>query len=187
MNMDAANLEARSANATAQPAGPSMSKNPTKFERVSDLEMVMERTFNGPPHLVFAAWTKPELVRKWWAPQACGASITECTADVRVGGKYRYVMRQPDGNECGFSGEYTEIAPPSRLVYTQIFEPMAEAGAVLVTVTFEAKPGGKTFLTSREVYPSKEALDAAVSCGMTEGALETIEQLEALLATLPAQ
>ena len=63
--MDAANLEARSANATAQPAGPSMSKNPTKFERVSDLEMVMERTFNNPPHLIFTTWTKPELMRKW--------------------------------------------------------------------------------------------------------------------------
>ena len=95
-------------------------------------------------------------------------------------------MRQPDGNECGFSGEYTEIAEPTRLVYTQIFEPMAEAGHVLITINFEAKPGGKTFMTSREVYPSKEALDAAVSCGMAEGAMETIEQLEALLATLGA-
>lgn len=187
--MDAANLEARSANssANAAPAGPSMSKNPTKFERVSDVEMVMERTFNGPPHLVFAAWTKPELVRKWWAPMACGASITECTADIRVGGKYRYVMRQPDGNECAFYGEYTEITAPSRLVYTQVFEPMAEAGAIHITATFEAKPGGKTFFTSREIYPSKEALDGAIACGMSEGALETIDQLEELLGTLAAQ
>lgn len=186
--MDAATLEARSANTTATPAaGKSMSKNPTKFDRVSDVEMVMERTFNGPPHLVFAAWTKPELVRKWWAPQNCGASITECTADIRVGGKYRYVMRQPDGNECGFSGEYTEIAEPTRLVYTQVFEPMAEAGHVVITVTFEAKAGGKTFMTSREIYPSKEALDAAVACGMAEGALETVDQLDELVASLAAQ
>lgn len=150
----------------------------------SDRSLLIERTFNAPPALVFAAWTKAELVKQWWAPRSHGVTMAECTADVRVGGKYRYVMRTPDGNELGFSGEYTEIEPPSRLVYTQIFEPMAHAGAVICTLSFTALADGKTKLSSREVYPSKEALDAALSSGMEHGMNETMDQLDALLPSL---
>lgn len=150
----------------------------------SDRSLLIERTFQAPPALVFAAWTKAELVKQWWAPQSHGVVMSEVTADVRVGGKYRYVMRMPDGSEIAFSGEYTEISPPDRLVYTQVFEPMAHAGAVVCTVSFLALPGGKTKLSSREVYPSKEALDAAVSAGMEHGMNETMDQLDAMLPAL---
>lgn len=151
-----------------------------------DRALLIERTFQAPPALVFAAWTKPELVKQWWAPQSHGVEMAEVTADLRVGGKYRYVMRDPQGGEIAFSGEYREISPPDRLVYTQIFEPMAHAGAVICTVSFLALPGGKTKLSSREVYPSKEALDAALSSGMEHGMNATMDQLDALLPTLSA-
>lgn len=130
-----------------------MSSKPT-FNATTIIEsarsLLIERTFNAPPALVFAAWTKAELVKQWWAPRSHGVVMAECTADVRVGGKYRYVMRTPDGNELGFSGEYTEIAPPSRLVYTQVFEPMAHAGAVICTLSFTALAGGKTKLSPEQ-------------------------------------
>lgn len=179
--MSAETLAAKKSDSTATP---NASVNATSMTIESDRQIVIERTFNGPPHLVFAAWTKPELVKQWWAPKCHGVSLSECTADVRVGGKYRYVMRMRDGSEVGFSGEYTEISPPSRLVYTQCFEPMADAGHVGITVTFEALPEGKTRLVSREVYPSKEALDAALSAGMEHGMRETMDQLDALLPSL---
>ena len=165
----------------------SASTNATSLVVESDRQLLIERTFNGPPHLVFAAWTKADLVRQWWAPKSHGVTLSECTADVRVGGKYRYVMRMRDGSEVGFSGEYTELSPPSRLVYTQCFEPMAEAGFVTITVTFAPLPGGKTRLSSRELYPSKEALDAALASGMEHGMRETLDQLDALLPSLPAE
>jgi uncharacterized protein YndB with AHSA1/START domain len=163
------------------------SGNATSMVIESDRQILIERTFNGPPPLVFAAWTRADLVRQWWAPRSHGVTLSECTADVRVGGKYRYVMRLRDGSEVGFSGEYLELSPPARLVYTQCFEPMAAAGFVTVTVTFEALPGGKTRLSSRELYPSKEALDAALSSGMEHGMRETMDQLDALLPTLAAE
>jgi uncharacterized protein YndB with AHSA1/START domain len=160
--------------------------NATSLIVESDRQLVIERTFNGPPHLVFAAWTKAEFVKQWWAPKSHGVTLSECTADVRVGGKYRYVMRMRDGSEVGFSGEYTEIAPPSHLVYTQCFEPMADAGHVVITVAFQPLPDGKTRLVSRERYPSKEALDAALASGMEHGMRETLDQLDALLPSLPS-
>jgi uncharacterized protein YndB with AHSA1/START domain len=166
-------------------AAKSDSLNSTSMVIESDRQIVIERTFNGPPPIVFAAWTKPELVKQWWAPKSGGVTLSECTGDVRVGGKYRYVMRLPDGSQVGFFGEYTEITPPTRLIYTQSLDTMADAGHVLVTVTFEPRPGGKTHMVSREVYPSKEALDAALACGMEEGMRETIDQLDALVASLP--
>jgi uncharacterized protein YndB with AHSA1/START domain len=157
--------------------------NQTSFEVTSDREIVMSRTFNGPARIVFDAWTRPELVKRWWAPRSRSVSLVGCDADVRPGGSYRYVLRLPSGQEIGFSGQYTEVTPYTRLVYTQFFEPMREAGAVVVTVTF-AERDGKTDLVSHELYPSKEALDAATESGMADGARETMEQLEELIATL---
>src|SRR5258705_6618823 len=93
--------------------------NPTSMELRGDRELVITRTFNGPPRIVFDAWTRPELVRRWWAPAALGVTIVSCDADVRVGGTYRYVLRNSGGGEVAFSGTYTEGAPPTRLVYTQ--------------------------------------------------------------------
>lgn len=171
-------------NATAQAKPPSR----TKFERVSDRETVLERTFNGPARLVFDAWTKPELVSRWWAPAPLGASMVSCEADVRVGGRYRYVVAHgAAGAQFAFSGVYTEVAPPSRLVYTSFFEPDA-AGAmpgidpVIATVTFEERDG-RTHLVCREVYPSKDVLDMAVASGMERGVHITMDQLETLVAS----
>ena len=157
--------------------------NVTTMELGAEREVVITRAFNGPARIVFDAWTRPELVRRWWAPKSHGVTLVGCDADVRVGGKYRYVL-QPEGGEAfAFSGEYTEVTPHTRLVYTQVFEPMADAGHVIVTVSFEER-GGKTYLVSRELYPSREAREAALSAGMESGMRETMDQLDRLVASL---
>ena len=147
----------------------------------------------GPaPHLsrasrsmVFDAMTKPELLRRWWAPRSLGVELFSCEAEVRVGGSYRYVFGHPGQPPMAFSGVYKEVVPGARLCYTQIFEPMREAGEGLITATFEAHDGG-TRLTQRELYPSKEVLDGAIASGMERGMRETLEQLEVLLLELAA-
>ena len=151
-------------------------KNPTTVERKSDREMVVTRTFNAPPRLVFEAWTRPELFRQWWLPKSLNMSLRSCEMDVRVGGKYRLAF-EPDG--MAFFGTYVEVTPPSRLVWTN--EESGEGGPV-TTVTFEDK-GGKTLLVVHELYPSKEALDAA-GTGASEATVETFAQLDELLLTL---
>ena len=158
-------------------------KNQTSMELKADREIVIARTFNGPARIVFDAWTKPELVKLWWAPKSHCVSVVTCDADVRVGGKYRYVLRPETGDEFGFSGKYTEITPHSRLVYTQIFEPMADAGEMIITVTLDERDG-KTRLVSHELYPSKEAREAALGAGMEHGMRETMDQLDELVASL---
>lgn len=166
----------------ARPGSEPMQKNHTTMEVKSDRELVIERTFNGPARLVFDAWTRPELVKRWWAPKSHGVAVVGCDADVRVGGKYRYVLRRDTGDEIAFSGRYTEVTPHSRLVYTQVFEAFPGA-EVIVTITFDER-GGKTRLVSHELYPSKEALSAALASGMEHGMRETMDQLDELIATL---
>lgn len=157
--------------------------NVTTMELRSECDLLISRTFNAPPRIVFDAWTRADLVKRWWAPSSHRVTIASCEADVRKGGKYRYVLRQASGEEIAFSGEYTDVTPHSRLVYTQVFEPMAAAGAVVITVTFEDQ-GGKTRLLSHEVYPSKEAREAALAAGMEHGMRETMDQLDVLVASL---
>jgi uncharacterized protein YndB with AHSA1/START domain len=159
--------------------------NRTVVERRSDRELVVTRTVNGPARLVFEAWTKPELLKRWWAPCSLGVSLLECDADVRVGGRYRYVFGRDARHPMAFSGVYTNVTPYSTLVYTQIFEPLRDAGEAIVTVTL-AEHRGKTRLVLRELYPSKEALDGAVASGMEHGIRETLEQLDQLVASLTA-
>jgi uncharacterized protein YndB with AHSA1/START domain len=158
-------------------------KNQTGIELKGDREIVISRTFNGPARIVFEAWTKPELVSRWWLPKSCADATMHCEADVRVGGKYRYVTRLATGEEFAFSGEYTEIVVHSRLVYTCIYELAASAGAAIVTVTFEER-GAKTHLVSHELYPSKEARQAALDSGMEHGLRETMDQLDQLVTSL---
>ncbi|HEY2516822.1 MAG TPA: SRPBCC family protein [Polyangiaceae bacterium] len=153
-------------------------KNRTTVERTSERELVVTRTFNGPARLVFEAWTKPELLKRWWAPKSMGAVLLSCDADVRAGGKYRFVFSHRDST-FEFFGRYLEATPHSRLVWTN--EEGGDAGPV-TTVTFEEK-GGKTLLVMRELYPSKEALEAA-GTGAAEGMRETFEQLDELLVAL---
>ena len=157
-------------------------KNPTTVERRSDCELVVTRTFHAPAHIVFEAWTKPELLKRWWAPKSFGISFVSCEADVRTGGTYRFVFRHAASEQpMAFFGRYIEVTPPSRIVWTN--EESAE-GAV-TTVTFEEK-GDKTLLVLHELYPSKQALDEAIASGSTGtgGAGEQFEELDALLVTL---
>lgn len=156
--------------------------NRTTLERVSEREIVITRTFNGPARIVFDAWTKPELLQRWWAPRSLGVTLFQCDADVRVGGSYRYVFGRDRESAMAFSGTYTEVAPPSRLVYTQIFEAMRDAGDAIVTVAFDEQRG-RTRLVLRGLYPSKQALDATIASGMEHGMRETMEQLEHLVAS----
>jgi uncharacterized protein YndB with AHSA1/START domain len=155
-------------------------KNPTTVERKSEREIVVTRTFNAPARIVFEAWTKPELLKRWWVPKSMGMSLLSCEADVRTGGKYRFEFSHPDWEKpMAFFGRYLEVIPHSRLVWTN---DDAEEGAV-TTVTFEEK-AGKTLLVVHDVYPSKEALDA--NAGMENAMTETFAQLDELLLTLGA-
>src|SRR5689334_5827811 len=93
-------------------------KNVTTGERKSDRELVTTRTFNGPARIVFEAWTKPDLLKQWWVPKSFGVKLLSCEADVRVGGKYRFVFENPGGAPAEFFGTYLEVKPPTRLVWT---------------------------------------------------------------------
>jgi uncharacterized protein YndB with AHSA1/START domain len=165
---------------TGRESEPTPMKNRTTVERKSERELVVTRTFNGPPHIVFEAWTTPELLKRWWVPKSAGVSLLSCEADVRVGGKYRLEFGREGSKPMAFFGSYIEVTPPSRLVWTN---DESDDGAV-TTVTFEEK-GGKTLLVLHELYPSKEALDGAIA-GMEGGMPETFAQLDELLVTMGA-
>ena len=149
----------------------------TSVERKSDLELVVTRAFNAPARLVFAAWTRPELFKQWWLPKSMGMTLVSCEMVVRTGGKYRLGF----GDGMDFFGRYLEVTPHSRLVWTN--EESGDAGSV-TTVTFEEKDG-RTLLVLSELYPSKEALDAA-GTGAADAMGETFQQLDELLANLGA-
>ena len=157
-------------------------KNRTTIERKSDRELVVTRTINGPARLVFEAWTKPELFKQWWVPKSYGLTLLSYEADVRKGGKYKLVFQHGASEPMTFFGQYLEVTPHSRLVWTN--EEGGEAGQI-TTVTFE-ETAGKTLVTLHELHPSKEALDAARESGVEPGTLETFEQLAAFVATLVA-
>jgi uncharacterized protein YndB with AHSA1/START domain len=157
-------------------------KNPTTVERMSERELVVTRTFNSPAHIVFEAWTKPELLKQWWAPKSFGISFLSCEADVRTGGTYRFVFRHAASEQpMAFFGRYLEVTPPSRIVWTN----EESADGAVTTVTFKEK-GDQTLLVLHELYPSKQALDDAIASGSTgtSAAGEQFEELDALLVTL---
>ena len=161
---------------------PTPAKNRTTVERKSERELVVTRTINGPARIVFEAFTKPELLRRWWVPKSSGLSLLSCEADARVGGKYRLVFGSGASKPMEFYGRYVEVTPHSRLVWTN--EEGAEGGQV-TTVTFEEK-GGKTLLVMRDLYPSKEALDGLIASGSAPEMGESFEQLDELLVALDA-
>ena len=150
--------------------------NRTTVERKSERELVVTRTFNAPPRIVFEAWTRPELFRQWWLPKSMGMVLRSCEMDVRVGGKYRLEF-EPNG--MAFFGTYLEVTPHSRLVWTN--EESGEGGPI-TTVTFEDQ-GGRTLLVLHELHASKESLDAA-GTGAADALVETFTQLDELLLTL---
>jgi uncharacterized protein YndB with AHSA1/START domain len=152
---------------------------PTTIERRSDREIVVTRMFDAPPHIVFAAWTKAELMQQWWAPKSLGVPLRSCEMDVREGGGYRLEFGHDAATAMAFFGRYLEVVPPSRLVWTND----ESADAAVTTVTFEAV-GGRTRLVLSELYPSKAALDA--QAGGEEGLPEQFALLDELLAGLGA-
>ena len=154
----------------------------TTVERASDRELVATRTFDGPARIVFEAWTKPELLMRWWAPKSFGMSFLSCETDVRTGGSYRFVFGHPASEQpMAFFGRYIEVTPPSRLVWTN----EEDEGGAVTTVTFEEKDG-QTRVVVHDLYPSKEALDGAIASESTGAWPEQFEALDELLATLGA-
>ena len=163
-------------------AGTTTGEAHTALERKSEHEAVVTRTFRAPARLVFEAWTRPELLQRWWAPKSSGVRFVSSEADVRTGGGYRFVMGHPGSDQpMTFFGCYLEVTPPSRLVWTN--EEGGEDGPV-TTVTFE-EHDGVTRVVLRELHPSKEALDAALASQSMRGFSETFDQLDDFLAGRP--
>ena len=152
-----------------------LTKNDTVVERKSDCEVVVTRTVNAPARLVFEAWTRAELFRRWWVPKSYGLTLLSCEMDVRVGGQYRLVFPHEDST-MEFFGTYLEVTPHSRLVWTN---EEGDDGKTVTTVTFDEN-AGKTLLVVHDRYPSREALDS----GSTEAMPEALDQLDELLASL---
>jgi uncharacterized protein YndB with AHSA1/START domain len=161
---------------------PTPVKNRTTVERKSERELVVTRIVNGPARTVFEAFTRPELFKRWWVPKSFNLSLLSCELDVRVGGTYRLVFSHDGSEPMAFFGRYLEVTPHSRLVWTN---DEGDDGGAVTTATFEEE-AGKTLLVMRDLYPSKEALDAAIASGATSGMPETLEQLDELLVTLGA-
>jgi uncharacterized protein YndB with AHSA1/START domain len=150
-------------------------KHQTEVERTSDREVVVTRTFDAPARLVFEAWSRPELFRRWWIPASMGMTLYECEMDVRTGGSYRLSF----GEGMDFFGTYVEVIPPTRIVWTN--DEDGEDGSVTTVALTETD--GVTRVVVTEVYPSKEALDAA-GTGAAEAMYETFAQLDELLVEL---
>ncbi len=158
----------------SDPAG----KSRTTVERSSDRETRVTRTVHAPARLVFEAFTRPELFRQWWIPKSMGMTLISCEMDVRIGGGYRLEINHPAAPDpMAFFGKYVEVTPYSRLVWSN--DENGDAGSV-TTVTFEERDG-ETLVTVRELYASKEALEAAG--GAADAMPEQFEQLDALLGT----
>jgi uncharacterized protein YndB with AHSA1/START domain len=147
----------------------------------SDHEIRMTRLFNAPRQLVFEAMTKPEHVKQWWGRLGEGYSVPVCEVDFRVGGAWRFVNRHPKG-EAAFHGEYREITPPSRVVFTEIFEQFPDSVSV-VTAELSVE-GDQTRLTATVRYPSLQVRDMVIASGMARGAATSYDRLEDLTAEL---
>ena len=143
----------------------------------SDNEILITRVFDAPAELVFEAWTKPEIVRRWWAGDR--GQVTDAQVDLRVGGRWRWVMTANGGFEVAFSGEYREIDRPNRLVRTEVFELIPDAPAVSTTTFEEADGVTTTRILIR--YPSQQHRDAAIASGMEGGLQVALDHLEELV------
>jgi len=159
-----------------------MNSQPT-VERKSDRELVVTRTVNSPARFVYQAWSNPDLFKRWWAPKSFGLSILSCEMDVRTGGGYRLVMSHPAAEQpMAFFGKYIEVVPNARIVWTN---EEGEGEGAVTTVTFEER-GDQTLVVWHDLYPSKEALDAAMVDGSCTGFADQFAQLDELLGTLDA-
>jgi uncharacterized protein YndB with AHSA1/START domain len=151
----------------------------------TDREIVMTRVFDAPRALVFEALTRPALLRCWLLGPP-GWTLPVCEIDLKVGGALRFVWRGPDGTEMGMNGVYREVAPPERLVHTELFDTDWTGGETLVTTVLREQAGGGTTLTSTVLYSSREARDAALRTGMEQGVAASYDWLAELLASTPA-
>jgi uncharacterized protein YndB with AHSA1/START domain len=151
----------------------------TTITTPSDREVVMTRVVDAPRRLVFAAWTNPEHLQHWMGPN--GWTMSVCQIDLRPGGAYRFVWRGPDGTQLGIAGVYREVTPPERVVSTESWD--GDWPETLNTLTF-TEEHGKTTITNRVLYPSKEARDAALQTRMTDGAAEGLERLAEYVSTI---
>jgi uncharacterized protein YndB with AHSA1/START domain len=143
----------------------------------TDREIVLTRGFDAPRRMIYDAWTKPELLQRWFGPQ--GWSLAVCEIDLKVGGKWRFVLRGPDGKEMGMGGVYREIVPPERDVHTESFDDYP--GDSLVTGVL-VEHDGKTTMTATILYPSREVRDEVIKSGIEHGAAETYDKLAEMLA-----
>jgi len=157
-----------------------MSKNNLVVDRAAHA-YTMSRVFDAPRELVWKVCTDPELLPKWWGPRYLTTAVDKM--DLKVGGVWRYIQKDAEGNEYAFNGVYKEVVPPERLTYTFEFEPMA--GHISTeTITFEELPDGKTKITSRTTFNTLEDLEGMLQSGMEGGAVETWDRLEELLAVV---
>ena len=152
-----------------------------KVTTPSDQEIRMTRLFDAPRRLVFEAMTKPEHVKQWWGRLGEGYSVPVCEIDLRVGGAWRFVNRHPKG-EAAFHGEYREITPPSRLVFTEIFEEFPDSVSVVTTEFTEES--GRTRMTATVRYPSLKVRDMVLASGMSRGVGISYDRLEDLVVAL---
>src|SRR6266852_4394718 len=148
----------------------------------TDREIVLTRVFDAARSMVWDAFTKPELLKRWFGPR--GWSLVVCEVDLKVGGGFRFVLRGPDGGEMGMRGVYREIKPPERSVHMESFDDFP--GEAQVTTVF-VEHGGKTTLTATVLSPSKEVRDAVIKSGMEHGAAESYDKLAELLAATRAR
>ncbi|HEY7370185.1 MAG TPA: SRPBCC family protein [Thermoanaerobaculia bacterium] len=152
---------------------------PLKIFPQGEREIVFTRGFDAPRALVFDAMTKPHLVERWMGPR--GWNLVKCEIDLRVGGKYRYVGKRPNGPEMGWGGVFREIAPPDRLVCTEVFDDPWYPGECVITTTFEEKDG-ITLMTAVTEYVTREARDAVMKSPMESGVKDSYERLDEVLA-----
>jgi uncharacterized protein YndB with AHSA1/START domain len=148
----------------------------------SEREIAMTRVFDAPRNLVFDAWTKPELLKRWLGVRH-GWSLAVCEIDLKVGGTYRFVWHGPDGAEMGMGGVYREIVPPERLVCTERFDDPWYPGEALDTMDL-VEYAGKTTLTTTVLYESQEARDAVLRSPMADGVAESYDNLAELLESI---
>jgi uncharacterized protein YndB with AHSA1/START domain len=153
-----------------------------KVTTPTDREIVMTRVFNAPRQLVYEAFTRPELMKRWFGPR--GWSLVVCEIDLKVGGTFRFVLRGPDGRDLGMRGVYRELAPPERSVHVESFDDFP-GESIVTTVLVEHE--GKTIFTATVVYPSKEIRDAVIQSGMEHGAAESYDKLAEVLTATAAQ
>jgi uncharacterized protein YndB with AHSA1/START domain len=154
-------------------------QNATSVQRIGERELVITRTFDAPPNIVYKAWSQPELFKRWWMPKSVtGVSLVSCDMDVRTGGKYRLEFSAGGADTMAFYGKYLDVVPNERIVWTN---DEGEEGAI-TTVTFEDR-GGRTLVHFHEIYPSGEALEEALQ-GSAAGLPEQLAQLDELLPSI---